>query len=87
MIAPNILKGCTVKQYREQYTEFNKSLQNMAWFLLNANGKCSIPEHLESAVNLSMADFVEAMDYVRERERNNWGWDMNLVDFSKTAVC
>lgn len=84
MTAPDILKGCTVKQYREQYAEFHKSLQKMASILLSGE---YLPEHLESAVNITMADLVEAMDYVRDGERRNWGWNKDLVDFSKTRVC
>lgn len=37
----------------------------------------------ESIINQVMAEILVQQEYIREREKANWGWDRESVDFSK----
>lgn len=41
----------------------------------------------EWAINQMMAEIIVQQENIRERERNNWGWDKETIDFSKHKGC
>lgn len=87
MERPRYLQGCTVGEIRKEVKKNLMSLRHTGWML--ANGFVSVdspvtPE-LETFLNKTMTEYVIQAEYLRDREANNWGWDRNVVDFSKTA--
>ena len=37
----------------------------------------------ESIINQVMTEILVQQEYIREREKANWGWDKESIDFSK----
>ena len=61
----------------------SKSLDNMMYLV--ATG---IYEEIkgvagESIINQVMTEILVQQEYIREREKANWGWDKESIDFSK----
>ena len=83
MERPRYLQECTVVGIREEVKNNVRALKYIGWCM--ANGFIS-PETLkyESIINQIMAEYVCHAEYLRDREANNWGWDRNVVDFSKS---
>ncbi|MBC8573642.1 hypothetical protein [Jingyaoa shaoxingensis] len=83
MKKPESLNTITVAQTREKYRNNQKSLDNMMYLV--ATG---IYEEIkgiagESIINQVMTEILVQQEYIREREKANWGWDKESVDFSK----
>lgn len=83
MKKPESLNTITVAQTREKYRNNQKSLDNMMH--LAATG---IYEEIkgiagESIINQVMTEILVQQEYIREREKANWGWDKESIDFSK----
>lgn len=83
MKKPESLNTITVAQTREKYRNNQKSLDNMMYLV--ATG---IYEEIkgiagESIINQVMAEILVQQEYIREREKANWGWDKENIDFSK----
>lgn len=83
MKKPESLNTITVSQAREKYRNNQKSLDNMMYLV--ATG---IYEEIkgiagESIINQSMTEILVQQEYIREREKANWGWDKEKIDFSK----
>ena len=83
MEKPESLNTITVAQTREKYRNNQKSLDNMMYLV--ATG---IYEEIkgiagESIINQVMAEILVQQEYIREREKANWGWDKESIDFSK----
>lgn len=83
MKKPESLNTITVAQTREKYRNNQKSLDNMMYLV--ATG---IYEEIkgiagESIINQVMAEILVQQEYIREREKANWGWDKESIDFSK----
>lgn len=83
MKKPESLNTITVAQTREKYRSNQKSLDNMMYLV--ATG---IYEEIkgiagESIINQVMAEILVQQEYIREREKANWGWDKESIDFSK----
>ena len=85
MERPRYLQGCTVGDIREEVKENLKALEYIGWMLANGFADSVVPEY-ESTINQIMTEYVIQAEYLRDREANNWGWDKNLVDFSKSAA-
>lgn len=83
MKKPESLNTITVAQTREKYRNNQKSLDNMMHLV--ATG---IYEEIkgiagESIINQVMTEILVQQEYIREREKANWGWDKESIDFSK----
>lgn len=83
MKKPESLYTITVSQTREKYRKNQKSLDNMMYLV--ATG---IYEEIkgiagESIINQLMTEILVQQEYIREREKANWGWDKEKIDFSK----
>ncbi len=83
MKKPESLNTITVAQTREKYRNNQKSLDNMMYLV--ATG---IYEEIkgiagESIINQVMTEILAQQEYIREREKANWGWDKESIDFSK----
>lgn len=83
MKKPESLNTITVAQTREKYRNNQKSLDNMMYLV--ATG---IYEEIkgiagESIINQVMTEILVQQEYIREREKANWGWDKKSIDFSK----
>lgn len=83
MKKPESLNTITVAQTREKYRNNQKSLDNMMYLV--ATG---IYEEIkgvagESIINQAMTEILVQQEYIREREKANWGWDKESIDFSK----
>lgn len=83
MKKPELLNTITVAQTREKYRNNQKSLDNMMYLV--ATG---IYEEIkgiagESIINQVMTEVLVQQEYIREREKANWGWDKESIDFSK----
>ena len=83
MKKPESLNTITVAQTREKYRNNQKSLDNMMYLV--ATG---IYEEIkgiagESIINQVMTEILVQQEYIREREKANWGRDKESIDFSK----
>lgn len=83
MKKPESLNTVTVAQTREKFRNNQKSLDNMMYLV--ATG---IYEEIkgvagESIINQAMTEILVQQEYIREREKANWGWDKESIDFSK----
>lgn len=83
MKKPESLNTITVAQTREKYRNNQKSLDNMMYLV-----PTGVYEEVkgiagESIINQVMAEILVQQEYIREREKANWGWDRESVDFSK----
>lgn len=87
MERPEFLNTVTIGDTRRKYRENQKSLDNM--MLLVSSG--IIQEVLngdnEWVFNQVMTETILQQEYIRERERANWGWNRGVVDFSKQGSC
>ena len=83
MKKPESLNTITVAQTREKCRNNQKSLDNMMYLV--ATG---IYEEIkgiagESIINQVMTEILVQQEYIREREKANWGRDKESIDFSK----
>lgn len=83
MKKPEYLNTVTVAQTREKYRSNQKSLDNMVYLVTTG-----VYEEIkgiagESIINQSMTEILLQQEYIREREKANWGWDKETIDFSK----
>lgn len=87
MNRPEFLNTVTVGQTRQKYRDNVKALDNI--FLLVSTGSLEEIKEItgEWAINQAMAEMIIQQEYIREREKANWGWDRGVVDFSKQGSC
>lgn len=87
MERPEMLYTITVGQTRQKYRDNIKALDN----ILSLTMRGSLEEIKEIAgewaINRAMAEMIIQQEYIREREKTNWGWDRGVVDFSKQGSC
>ena len=87
MERPEMLYTITVGQTRQKYRDNKKALDN----ILSLTMCGSLEEIKEIAgewvINRVMAEMIIQQEYIREREKTNWGWDRGVVDFSKQGSC
>lgn len=87
MERPEMLYTITVGQTRQKYRDNIKSLDNILALVL-----CGSLEEIkeiagEWVINQVMTEMIIQQEYIREREKANWGWDRGVVDFSKQGSC
>lgn len=87
MKKPETLNTVTVGETRQKYRDNVKALDNI--LLLVSTGILEEAKEVagEWVINQVMAELVIQQEYIRERERANWGWDREITDFSKQGSC
>lgn len=80
-------KAITIAEIRKQYRRNQKSLNRIV--LLVQTG--SLPDIHEIGgewvINQMLTDLLIEQEYIRKRERENWGWRKEVYDFSNDAEC
>ena len=80
-------KAITIAEIRKQYRRNQKSLNRIV-LLTQTN---SLPDiHNiggEWVINQMLTDLLIEQEYIRKRERENWGWRKEVFDFSNDAEC
>lgn len=87
MERPEMLYTITVGQTRQKYRDNIKSLDNILALAL-----CGSLEEIkeiagEWVINQVMTEMIIQQEYIREREKANWGWNRGVVNFSKQGSC
>lgn len=87
MNRPEFLNTVTVGQTRQKYRDNVKALDNI--FLLASTGSLEEIKEIagEWVINQAMTEIIIQQEYIREREKANFGWDRGFVDFSKQGSC
>lgn len=87
MKKPEFLNTVTIGQTRQKYKDNVKALDNI--LLLVSTGILEEAKEVagEWVINQVMAELVIQQEYIREREKANWGWDREITDFSKQGSC
>lgn len=87
MNRPEFLNTVTIGQTRQKYRDNVKALDNI--FLLVSTGSLEEIKEIagEWVINQVMTEMIIQQEYIRERERDNWGWNRGVVDFSKQGSC
>lgn len=87
MERPEMLYTITVGQTRQKYRDNIKALDNIS--LLVSTGSLEEIKEIagEWVINQVMTEMIIQQEYIREREKDNWGWDRGVVDFSKQGRC
>lgn len=82
MKKPETLNTVTVGETRQKYRDNVKALDNV--LLLVSTGILEEAKEVagEWVINQMMAELVIQQEYIREREKANWGWSRKVVDFS-----
>ena len=82
MKKPETFNTVTVGETRQKYRDNVKALDNI--LLLVSTGILEEAKEVagEWVINQTMAELVIQQEYIREREKANWGWSRKVVDFS-----
>lgn len=82
MKKPETLNTVTAGETRQKYRDNVKALDNI--LLLVSTGILEEAKEVagEWVINQTMAELVIQQEYIREREKANWGWSRKVVDFS-----
>jgi len=82
MKKPETLNTVTVGETRQKYRDNVKALDNI--LLLVSTGILEEAKEVagEWVINQTIAELVIQQEYIREREKANWGWSRKVVDFS-----
>lgn len=80
---PEMLMTVTVGETRDKYRANRNSLNNM--MLLVMTGCMEEIKEIagEWVINQTLTELIVQQEYIREREKANWGWSKDIVDFSK----
>lgn len=83
MNRPEMLSTTTVAQTRERYRKNQKALGNI--IRLVTTGAFEERKEIvgEDDLNQMMTEILVQQEYIREREKANWGWNRDIVDFSE----
>ncbi len=87
MERPEFLNATTVGDTRRKYRENQKSLDNMVRLVSSGIIQEAFNGDSEWVFNQVMTEIILQQEYIRERERANWGWDKEVIDFSKQGSC
>ncbi len=87
MKKPEFLNTVTIGQTRQKYRDNVKVLDNIC--LLVSTGSLEEVKEIagESLINKVVTELLVQQEYIREREKANWGWDRGVTDFSKQGSC
>lgn len=86
-IRPYYLNTVTIGQTRQKYRDNVKSLDNIFEMVLRGSLEEAKEIVGESIINQVMTEIIIQQEYIREREKANWGWDKEMIDFSKHENC
>ena len=86
MKRPEHLYATTVGELRKKYHDNQKQLDSL--LLLTQTGVLPEIKNIagESVINSVITELIVQQEYIRERERANFGWSKEAVDFS-TSGC
>lgn len=87
MERPEFLNTVTIGATRRKYRENQKSLDNMMLLVSSGTIQEVFNGDSEWVFNQVMTETILQQEYIRERERANWGWDKEAIDFSKHGSC
>lgn len=87
MKKPEFLNTVTIGQTRQKYRDNVEALDNIC--LLVSTGSLEEVKEIagESLINKVVTELLVQQEYIREREKANWGWDREVTDFSKQGSC
>ena len=87
MIRPEFLNTVTIGQTRQKYRDNVKALDNILELVLSGSLEEAKEIAGEWVINRTITEIIIQQEYIREREKANWGWDRGDVDFSKQKNC
>lgn len=87
MERPEFLNTVTISNTRRKYRENQKSLDNMVRLVSSGIIQEAFNGDNEWVFNQVMTEILLQQEYIRERERDNWGWNRGVADFSKQGSC
>lgn len=87
MSRPEFLNTVTIGQTRQKYRDNVKALDNILELVLSGSLEEAKEIAGEWAINRTITEIIIQQEYIREREKANWGWDRGDVDFSKQKNC
>lgn len=87
MERPEFLNATTVGDARRKYRKNQKSLGNIVSLVSLGIVQEAFSDDNEWIFNQVMTETIVQQEYIRERERANWGWDKEVIDFSKQGSC
>ena len=87
MERPKFLNTITVYDTRRKYKENLQALSNTMDLVSSGTIREVFSGDNEWVFNRAMAETILQQQYIRERERANWGWNRNIIDFSKHESC
>ena len=81
------LNTVTIGQTRQKYRDNVKALDNILELVLSGSLEEAKEIAGEWVINRTITEIIIQQEYIREREKANWGWDRGDVDFSKQKNC
>lgn len=87
MNRPEFLDTVTIGQTRQKYRDNVKALDNILELVLSGSLEEAKEIAGEWVINRTITEIIVQQEYIREREKANWGWDRGDVDFSKQKSC
>lgn len=73
MKRPEFLITVTIGETREQYRENNKALDNTMKLVMTGVWEETKSIAGEAALNRGLTELIIQQEYIREREKENWG--------------
>lgn len=83
MNIPEMLNTTTVAQTRERYRKNQKALANIIYLVTIGVFEEWKEIVGEDDLNQMVTEILVQQEYIREREKANWGWNRDIVDFSE----
>ncbi len=87
MSRPEFLNTVTIGQTRQKYRDNVKALDNILELVLSGSLEEAKEIAGEWVINRTITEIIIQQEYIREREKANWGWDRGDVNFSKQKNC
>ena len=87
MSRPEFLNTVTIGQTRQKYRDNVKALDNILELVLSGSLEEAKEIAGEWVINRTITEIIIQQEYIREREKANWGWDRGDVDFSQHLTC
>lgn len=87
MSRPEFLNTVTIGQTRQKYRDNVKALDNILELVLSGSLEEAKEIAGEWVINRTITEIIIQQEYIREREKANWGWNRGDVDFSKQKNC
>lgn len=87
MSRPEFLNTVTIGQTRQKYRDNVRALDNILELVLSGSLEEAKEIAGEWVINRTITEIIIQQEYIREREKANWGWDRGDVDFSKQKNC